>query len=284
MNKDKKVVFDVGMHKGEDTDFYLKKGFNVVAFEANPELVKFCENKFANEIKEERLIIVEGAIIDPEFDSDSTNPNILFYRNINMSVWGTIDSNWAKRNEKKGTENEIVEVRKIDFKECIEKYGIPYYLKIDIEGMDRVCLKSLLHFQQKPSYISIESEKVSFKELEEELGLFTKNGYDTFKIVNQQNIGNQKEPINSEEGRYINFEFKAGATGLFGKDLPKNWVNYTTAIQHYKWIFMGYKLFGDNGKITNKFLRKIAFKLLRIFTKQPVPGWYDTHAKHNSVV
>jgi 16S rRNA A1518/A1519 N6-dimethyltransferase RsmA/KsgA/DIM1 with predicted DNA glycosylase/AP lyase activity len=101
MNKDKKVVFDVGMHKGEDTDFYLQKGFNVVAFEANPELVKFCENKFANEIKEERLIIVEGAIIDPEFDSDSSNPNILFYRNINMSVWGTIDSNWAKRNEKK---------------------------------------------------------------------------------------------------------------------------------------------------------------------------------------
>lgn len=284
MNKDKKVLFDVGMHKGEDTDFYLKKGFNVVAFEANLELVQFCESKFSTEIKEGRLVIVQGAIIDSELDTDRSNPNILFYRNKNMSVWGTIDSNWAKRNEKKGTENEIVEVLKIDFKACLEQYGIPYYLKIDIEGMDRVCLKSLLHFQQKPDYISIESEKVSFKELEEELGLFTKNGYDKFKIVNQQNIEHQKEPVNSEEGRYINYEFKAGATGLFGKDLPGEWVGYSYAIQHYKWIFMGYKLFGDNGKITNKFLRKIAFKVLRIFTKQPVPGWYDTHAKHSSVI
>lgn len=283
MNENYKVVFDVGMHKGEDTDFYLKKGFHVVAFEANPELVKFCSEKFANEIEEGRLIIVEGAIIDPEFDTDITNPHILFYRNITMSVWGTIDSNWAKRNEKKGTENEIVEVLKVDFKKCLETYGIPYYLKIDIEGMDRVCLKSLLHFQQKPDYISIESEKVSFESLKEEFDLFIRNGYDAFKIINQQNISIQKEPTNSEEGVYINYHFNAGATGLFGKDLPNDWVDYKTALKKYKLIFWGYKLFGDNGKITNKTLRKIAFRILSAFTKQPVPGWYDTHAKHSSV-
>ena len=30
------LIFDVGLHRGEDTEFYLKKGFRVVAFEANP--------------------------------------------------------------------------------------------------------------------------------------------------------------------------------------------------------------------------------------------------------
>jgi FkbM family methyltransferase len=227
----KKTIFDVGMHKGEDTEFYLKKGYQVVAFEANPELVKLCATKFADEIKDGKLTIVEGAIIDFDFDTDSSNPNIQFYRNKNLSVWGTVDGNWAKRNEKKGTENEIVEVAKIDFKKCLEKYGIPYYLKIDIEGMDRVCLKALLNFDKKPDYVSIESEKVSFTELKEEFDLFKNNGYSQFQIVNQGNISEQKEPENSEEGICLNYQFSSGATGLFGKDLPNKWINYSNAIQ-----------------------------------------------------
>ncbi len=30
------LVFDVGAHKGEDSDFYLNLGYRVVAVEANP--------------------------------------------------------------------------------------------------------------------------------------------------------------------------------------------------------------------------------------------------------
>ena len=29
------LVFDIGMHLGADTEFYLKKGFNVIGFEAS---------------------------------------------------------------------------------------------------------------------------------------------------------------------------------------------------------------------------------------------------------
>ena len=29
------IIFDIGMHRGEDTDFYLKKGFTVVGVEVN---------------------------------------------------------------------------------------------------------------------------------------------------------------------------------------------------------------------------------------------------------
>lgn len=284
MNKNKNLILDVGMHKGEDTEFYLKKGFNVVAFEANPDLIKFCSSKFEKEIKEGKLVIVKGAIIDLDLDDDSSNPSILFYRNKNLSVWGTVDSNWAKRNEKKGTENEIVEVAKIDFKKCLTNYGIPYYLKIDIEGMDRVCLKALLHFDQKPDYISIESEKVLFAGLKDEMDLFTNNGYSQFQIVNQGNISEQKEPKNSTEGAFIDYKFKSGATGLFGNDLPNKWINYSTTIRKYRFIFFGYKLFGDNGIITNQYLRKFLFKIIQLFTKQSIPGWYDTHAKHSSLI
>ena len=50
----KNLIFDVGMHKGEDTDFYLKKGFNVIGFEADPELIVHCQNRFKNEIAKKK--------------------------------------------------------------------------------------------------------------------------------------------------------------------------------------------------------------------------------------
>ena len=37
------LIYDVGLHRGEDTDFYLKMGFGVVAVEANPELIAQCK-------------------------------------------------------------------------------------------------------------------------------------------------------------------------------------------------------------------------------------------------
>jgi hypothetical protein len=40
-------------------------------------------------------------------------------------------------------------------------------MKIDIEGNDKVCLRSMLKFEQRPDYVSIGSEKVSFTRLEE---------------------------------------------------------------------------------------------------------------------
>ena len=39
------LIYDIGMHKGEDSEFYLRKGFRVVAFEANPELIASCAQR-----------------------------------------------------------------------------------------------------------------------------------------------------------------------------------------------------------------------------------------------
>ena len=71
------------MHKGEDTDFYLNKGFNVVGFEADPELIVFCKNRFKNEIEKKKLIIIEGAIVER-----ISNNKVKFYKNNINSVWG----------------------------------------------------------------------------------------------------------------------------------------------------------------------------------------------------
>ncbi len=52
------LVFDVGMHDCRDTDFYLKKGYRVVAVEANPQLALYGARLFTKEVDEGRLTIL----------------------------------------------------------------------------------------------------------------------------------------------------------------------------------------------------------------------------------
>ncbi len=274
--KQDNLIYDVGMHKGEDTDFYLKKGFKVVSFEADPTLIEYCKDKFREAIKDGQLAIVEGAIVDFSNDADNRT-HVRFFKNKNISVWGTVVENWARRNEHLGAESEIIEVAAVDFKKCLSLYGIPYYLKIDIEGSDIICLRALLEFESKPNYISIESDKLSFDRLKEEFLLFKSLGYTSFQAINQADISKQKEPKEGE-GNFANQIFNRGASGLFGKDLPAQWKSEQEILKQYKHIFRMYKLFGDYGSL--KRLRKIVNK----FSTKTIPGWYDTHARHHTVI
>ena len=131
MNQPRKIeglLYDVGMHKGEDTDYYLKKGFKVIAFEANPDLLAHCKNRFSKEIENGRLIIVEGAIAEPSL-VETRRQSIKFYKNKDLTVWGTVVNDWAQRNEFLGTSNEVIEVPVVNFAQYLEKFGIPYYLE-----------------------------------------------------------------------------------------------------------------------------------------------------------
>jgi hypothetical protein len=71
MNCEPNLIFDVGMHRDEDTDFYLKKGFRVVSFEADPDLVEHCKRRFADQIARDQLNIIEGAIAPEQSEKNS---------------------------------------------------------------------------------------------------------------------------------------------------------------------------------------------------------------------
>lgn len=249
MTKNKSLIYDVGMHKGEDTEFYLKKGFSVIAFEADPELVQYCRIHFRNALAGGKLTIVEGAIVDVS-KLDAHKESIRFYKNAVISVWGTIYDTWAYRNKCHGAPSQIIEVKTVDFRACVDRYGVPYYMKIDIEGADVICLEALRHFGVKPDYISIESEKAVFSKLEQEFNVLTDLGYPGFEIVRQDNIGNQVVPDPPLEGGYAPC---AGASGLFGKELTQTWKSRDEALREYAEIFRS----GDS-----------------------INRWYDTHAKH----
>jgi len=284
--KHKDLIYDVGMHCGEDTDFYLRKGFRVVAFEADPENVSFCRRKFAEFINNGQLKIVEGAIIDLHA-AEAGQKKVSFYKNEKLSVWGTICIEWAERNERLGTSSSMIEVDTINFAEAIKEHGVPYYMKIDIEGCDVVCLNALSRFRERPDYVSLESDKTSFSGIRHEIELLADLGYDSFQAVEQSELPlSQSPPFPPREGKYVAQSFQRGSSGLFGAELADRWRSKHVVLHLYGFIRMGYFLVGDDG-IMNRWTFRGAFRLqswamrfVHLFTQGAVPGWYDTHARY----
>jgi FkbM family methyltransferase len=276
--KQNDLIFDLGMHRGEDTDFYLAKGFRVVAFEADPDLIKQCREQFSEQLASGQLEIVEGAIVNSPADGST----ITFYKNPNVTVWGTIDPAWKDRNERAGWESEQITVPTVDFGKCIEKYGVPYYMKIDIEGADILSLKKLGDYEAKPDYVSIESNKLSLSGIDEELNILQELGYDSFKAVQQAMIPGTLAPRPAKEGHDIEYRHARDASGPFGRELSGNWQSRSAIKNTYRRIFIGYRIFGnDTFMRTNRFARRI-WQLLQRTMGRSIPGWFDTHARHST--
>ena len=121
------LIFDVGLHRGEDTEFYLKKGFRVVAFEPNPELVSLCTKRFEEFIHRRQLRIVCGAIVEPT-TLKPRQRKVRFYRNESSSRWGTVCLAWGDRNENSGHPSHSIEVDAIDFSQALREHGILHYI------------------------------------------------------------------------------------------------------------------------------------------------------------
>ena len=283
------LIYDVGMHKGEDSQFYLNKGFRVVAFEANPELVRLCTRRFQSFIDQGRMTIVEGAIVSPE-SIEAGQKKVRFYKNDEMSVWGTVSPDWADRNVRLGTSSSVLEVDAVDFPGVIRRYGVPHFMKVDIEGQDVVCVKAFGSFRERPDFISIESDKTNFRNLSLEIEQLQSLGYNAFQAVEQSGIPDvQSPPVPATEGVYVPHRFDHGASGLFGSELPNGWKSRSEILRQYRLIHFGYRVVGDDGVLSrSKFpgsekLKYVIRGILKAIIKAPVPGWYDTHARHSSV-
>ena len=272
--KHNNLIFDLGMHRGEDTEYYFKKGFRVVAFEANPDLVAENRLKFPNELDDGRLIIVSGAIVPEE----NLGKPVRFYRNPSMTVWGTVDQEFADRNARVGAGFEEIEVQAVDFKSELHRYGVPYYMKVDLEGVDQLCLFALKDVDPRPDFISLESEKTSMEGLLEEIQILDSLGYQRFQAVQQFGMSWQKEQKDAREGCYTGHSFSEGSSGVFGRDLNGERLNMDEVIEKYKAIFQRYRRWGDESVLNRVgIMRHLLYAFSRLI-RRPLPGWYDTHA------
>lgn len=228
----RKVIFDIGAHTGRDTEFYLKKGFDVVAVEANPYVCEKLEKRLKGYIQDGRLRVCNFALADNCMYEDETK----FIIHKNHDDWGTTDPKW---NAVFSNDIEEIEVNAMHPKKFYIKYGVPYYMKIDIEGADIICLKHL-HGFDRPKYISAELLTPNNIHGGNPLAIINELlelGYTKFQLVNQGDLRFTKCPNPPLEGIYVDYQFDSLCSGLFGKELPDVWGSVEDVIMPYLHFF-----------------------------------------------
>jgi FkbM family methyltransferase len=187
------LIYDIGLFDGEDTAYYLFRGYNVVAVDANPLMVERARLRFSKEILAKRLTLVNAGVSETEGTATfwiSDSPE-----------WSSFDKTIASRN---GTAHRPVPVPTVPFSQLLAEHGIPHYLKIDIEGNDRLCVDAL-RGTKLPRYISIEAEchgdskVLSDEQAATTLELLSEIGYGRFKLVNQNGL----IPVGSNRAAYF---------------------------------------------------------------------------------
>lgn len=211
------LIFDIGMHTGLDTEWYLAKGFRVVAVEANPTLAAQAVTKFHAEIASGRLVIenVGLAAMDGELP---------FYVNLDNDEWSSFNEALGTR---QGTKYQLVQVPCITPSQLLERFGLPYFVKIDIEGFDHLVVRALGARASKPHLVSVEDNGyASLVEL-------YNAGCRAFKFMDQVEKWKIKLPNPPLEGQYVKGRFGACTSGPFGEEVPGPWMDLEDASRFY---------------------------------------------------
>lgn len=237
---DNNLIYDLGLHTGQDTEFYLKKGFNVIAIEANPILVREAEARFAAEVGSGQLKLLNVGVGEKA-------GRFPFYVHKELSHWSSFDFEIGTQRG----DYEVIEVDMIPLGDVLLEFGTPYYLKIDIEGLDQVALQSLREFSDRPKYVSAENGAPQM--LHEMVDL----GYSRFKFINQKTVSEIQLPVPAREGRQISWSFPFGASGPFGEETPGDWLTEAEVLKQIN------AYWGNPQRDPN------------------IHGWFDLHGKHN---
>jgi FkbM family methyltransferase len=253
------LIYDVGMHKGEDTEFYLTSGFRVLAIDADPDLTGQARLRFAPEIESGRLTILNVGISQ----SDSVEKFWICEANNDRNSF--IES-FAGRD---GCAHHSIDVPTRRFDDILRQFGIPIYLKIDIEGRDRLCIDALQQITT-PRFISAEDGGPDPRTgVPGTLASMRAVGYRYFNLVSQRDFrplfrrwhrrylpnplvrvvnsaayGRLRLPLVSRLVEPITYrkilarrngghEFKWGSSGPWGKGIPGGWVTFEEACRLY---------------------------------------------------
>ena len=241
------LLFDLGMHRGYDTKFYLDKGFRVIGLEANPEMVDSARATFAQAISDSKLIVVDRALWSVD------NVSVPFFLNPVKDDWSSAFKGWA---EKGGHQTTEICVRTITLGRLFEYYGIPYYIKCDVEGADEIFVRQLVADRRRPPFVSIEATSL------DALALLYSAGYDRVQIINQALNAFVKPPNPPREGGFVPMQFHGHMSGLFGLELdPDRWIDFASAADRY-----------------------LRFRQLSAKDELLAHGWLDFHVTNSEVL
>lgn len=163
------TIFDIGMYDGADSRYYLDEGYKVIAVEANDTLVNAAEKQFADAVSSGRFIILNGAIAERT-------------ETVELNICGEDLASSSISSERVADRRPAgqLTINAFPITDLLERYGVPHYMKVDIEGFDRYCILPLTS-QTAPMFVSFEMG-ADAEELIEHLSSI---GYRHFKIISQ---------------------------------------------------------------------------------------------------
>ena len=135
-----KLIFDIGANVGNTTQFFSTVSDKVISFEPNPELFKYLLTRFNT----------SNVIIDSRGLSDKEE--IKVFKIANANTISTFSDDWINKSRFSNSIynwNQHVDVLTTTLDLIIEQYGIPDYVKIDVEGYE---LEVLLGLSQLLKY------------------------------------------------------------------------------------------------------------------------------------
>jgi len=230
------LIIDVGLNDGRDTAYYLHRGYKVVAIDANQRWIEEARRRFPSELESGRLILLNIGIA---FERGRAR---LYYSDAAPGVASLNESHVASH---RGITDSF-DVDCIPFADVLREHGVPHYLKIDIETLDRACLVAL-DAADAPAYVSWEEGDDAL----ENLAHLHSIGYNSFKLINQvtfrelshehslwnraryrlnRALGRPDRPCRTRDG----WEFRAGCAGPFGSDTDGRWRTYEGIVVQWR--------------------------------------------------
>lgn len=213
------LIFDVGFHEACDTEFYLRKGFRVVAIDANPMLCEKARERLVDYIESGRLHILNFGISESDKVED-------FIINFDKSDWSSFVPTFGHRTG--NTKIVPVQCKPLDY--FLEMFGTPYYLKVDIEGYDYTCVAALQGRSSLPKFVSVEATVEDFPDRMRSLG------YQRFKLINQ--MWHTRIPLRSPpiEGTFVQQQMTGHHSGPFGDETYGSWLTYEEVIAEWQHV------------------------------------------------
>jgi FkbM family methyltransferase len=138
------LIFDIGANDGHKTAAFLHIAKKVISCEPDKENFKLLQTRFRN--KKEKVILENKALSDKEGTA-------FLHIHHPGSAFNTLSTKWTKVLEADNktrwdesvrfSEQQAIETTTLD--RLINQYGVPGFIKIDVEGFEETVLAGLSH-------------------------------------------------------------------------------------------------------------------------------------------